>query len=146
VDEQIPFTEIAKRKNKKITFGSALSAKTEHIDDTLHLDMDMVEESIRNAVARTQRDGKTIIADKLQRLLDGGADSEKIEFVLGSGTYYFPEDLNRAAQIARTSSDATNDRCRKVCDNVCWMVCKCVTGGEQQCGERCRQICSVVCS
>ena len=146
--EKIPFEAIAKRKGKDITFLTSDDDKTvgkTEWPENVHLDMDMVEASIENAILRVTKQGLDSIRGKLERLLANGTDAEKVEFVLGSGTYYFPEDINRMAQLSRDDTDNKSPSCRKVCNSVCRAVCSCLQGGKQECKEACRDVCELVC-
>ena len=142
-DERKPFEEIAEAKGKQIRFGQKEQGIVES-SKQFHLDMDMVEASLRNAIMQTERNGQTTIKEKLQRLLEDGTDVHKVEFVLGSGSYYFPEDIQAMADESR---DVTvKGDCEMVCDNVCWVVCTCLTRESQECTERCRRVCERICA
>jgi len=137
-----PFEEIARRKGVEIRLAKFESK----IDDKkIHLDMDMVEESIRCAINETKRTGKTITQAKLERLLKDGSDPEKVQFVLGSGTYYFPEDIKQIAKLSRESGGKPlNLDCHRVCETVWYYICRC-TGSAQECRDEARELCHIVC-
>lgn len=147
--EYEPFREIAKKKGVEITFLESGKSRTTHemsSTDEIHLDINMVEQSIRNAIERTGKSGQKTIQAKLERLLQSGSDSQKVDFVFGSGTYYFPEDIEVMAAISRKDPLFSKSKCHKVCDNVCWMACMCIPKTKsQECSERCKQVCQVVC-
>jgi len=139
-----PFQEIAKRKGvsiKKVAFREMMTT------DQIHLDMDMVEQSLRSAITATDRTGQKDIKTKLEWLLAKGTDAEKVEFVLGSGTYYFPGDVERLAKLSRESGGkATGENCRRVCEPVYYWVCRCIqTRNDQECRETSRIFCQIYC-
>lgn len=139
---QQPFIDIAKRKGVRITFGANLSKLA---DGPIHLDMDMVEQSIRDAIRRLVKPNP--IADKLQWLLDKGTDTQKVDFVLGSGSYYFPGDIEKLAELSRTSGGRSKGvECRRVCETIYYWVCKCIQRrDDQECRETSRIFCEIRC-
>jgi hypothetical protein len=141
-DDLKPFEAIARRKGVKI-HTTDFTAKI--ATDNIHLDMDMVDESIRSAIKQTQKTGQTLIRTKLERLLATGTDAQKVEFVLGSGTYYFPEDIEKLAKLSRASGGlALSVDCHKVCETVWYYICRC-TGSAQECRDEARELCHIVC-
>lgn len=145
-EERRPFEEIARRKGVKITFDAPVRAQARSED--IHLDMDMVEESLRNAIKRTGAAGHTSIQAKLEWLLKSGTDAEKVEFVLGSGTYYFPGDVEKLAKLSRLSGGKSMAEgvCRRVCTPVYYWVCRCVQSrDDQECRETARDFCEIYC-
>ena len=138
-----PFQEIARRKGVPIHMSAEFTAKM--TTDKIHLDMDMVEQSIRSAIAQTQRTNQKLIQSKLERLLASGTDAQKVEFVLGSGTYYFPEDIEKLAKLSRASGGKElSVDCHRVCETVWYYICRC-TGSAQECRDEAREFCHIVC-
>ena len=133
-----PFREIAKKKGAKLFANQEPPAAQKQ---TLHLDMDMVKASLENAIERTA--GKPELNEKLRRLLSNGTAAQQVDFVLGTGTYYFPEDLEEVAKSGKIPV-ASGAQCW-VCENVCTLVCNCLGNGDQYCKERCRQVCRKYC-
>jgi hypothetical protein len=115
-DDFKPFEEIAKRKGvafRKVEFREMLTT------NQIHLDMDMVEQSLRSAITQTDRAGHKDAKGKLEWLLDKGTDAEKVEFVLGSGTYYFPGDVEKLAKLSRESGGkAMAGNCNRECETI----------------------------
>lgn len=157
-EERKPFEEIARRKGVKISFEAptAQSAKSTLVTATnasrtgeyIHLDMDMVEESLRNAIKRTRDAGQPSIPTKLEHLLKKGTDAEKVEFVLGSGTYYFPGDVEQLAKLSRQTGGKSLESggCRRVCTIVYYLVCRCIQlRNDQECRETSREFCEIYC-
>lgn len=109
----------------------------------LHIDMIMVDLSIESAINNV----KSIdLKEKLQVLLRNGTNAQKIEFVYGTGSYYFPEDLE---MIAQRAINETNDNkiCQPVCEIVTRIVCRCLAkSNEQICSEIARNVCRIICS
>ena len=140
-EERKPFEKIAKAKDKQIQFGTNEQGFVES-SKQFHLDMDMVDASLLNAIMQTERNEQFAIRVKLERLLENGTDVEKVEFVLGSGSYYFPEDIQAMADESRDKA-FTPDSVLE-CEFVCWVVCTCLTQESQECAERCRNICKRV--
>lgn len=134
-----PFIKIAKAKGVKISFDDA-SAQAE--PDYLHLDMNMVRSSIENAISSNSHD--PVIADKLRRLLAKGTAVEQVEFVHGSGRYYFPEDVKKAIELSELVKAQSDAQCW-VCVPVCYLVCTCKGNGDQYCKDRCRDVCHKYC-
>jgi hypothetical protein len=141
-DDFKPFEEIARRKGVPIHTAQFTAKMT---TDKIHLDMDMVEQSVRSAITQTQRTSQKLIQAKLERLLATGTDAQKVEFVLGSGTYYFPEDIENLAKLSRASGgrELAVD-CHRVCETVWYYICRC-TGSAQQCRDEARELCHIVC-
>lgn len=157
-EERKPFEEIARRKGVKISFEAPVLASAEHAasaaknasrnGEYIHLDMDMVEESLRNAIKRTGAAGQSSIQTKLKHLLQKGTDAEKVEFVLGSGTYYFPGDVDRLAKISRQAGGKSlaSGGCRRVCTPVYYLICRCIQlRNDQECRETSREFCEIYC-
>ena len=144
-EQREPFIKIAKEKGVKIFFDQPAPAQalTE-----LHLDMNMVRASIENTIARTKTKQPSI-SEKLARLLAQGTPVQQVEFVHGSGVYYFPEDLQKYiadAESAQTTGAVrtTGGQCT-VCSWVCTTVCNCLGNGDQYCKDRCRNVCEKYC-
>jgi len=154
-EERKPFEEIARRKGVTISFDSSPRlaksdvsvAKTTAPNNSIHLDMDMVEESLRNAIKRTGESGQLSIQGKLKQLLASGTDAEKVDFVLGSGTYYFPGDVELLAKLSRLSGGrSAGVDCHKVCEFVYYWVCRCIQSRDhQECEETKREWCEIRC-
>lgn len=109
----------------------------------LHIDMVMVDLSIESAINNAK---PTDLKQKLELLLKKGSNAQKIEFVYGTGSYYFPDDLE---MIAQRSINETNDNkiCQPVCEIVTRIVCRCLAkSNEQICSEIARNVCRIICS
>jgi hypothetical protein len=157
-EERKPFEEIARRKGVTIRFNAAVTQKAANstvaaesaalTGDSIHLDMDMVEESLRNAIKRTGEAGELSIQGKLKQLLETGTDAEKVDFVLGSGTYYFPGDVAQLAKLSRLSGgrSVAGYDCRRICKFIYFLVCRCIQRrDEQECNETKREYCEIHC-
>jgi hypothetical protein len=157
-----PFEEIARRKGVpfRVQGFDAQSADKSALDasganqsnfdrNKIHLDMDMVEESIRCAIKTSTRAGQTLVQPKLEWLLKKGTDAQKVEFVLGSGTYYFPEDIEHLAKLSRLSGGMPLAvDCEKVCETVWTIICLCRDLGTstiQECRDEAREVCHIRC-
>jgi hypothetical protein len=129
------FQEIAKNKGVPIS----LNERT-----PIHLDMNMIEASLDMAI-RNARNGE--IKEKLQRLRTTGSDSQKVEFVMGEGQYYFPEDIEMLAAASRRKVEFKDDdtTCFKICEVTYYVVCRCLGNNEQACFDKARQICTIHC-
>ena len=137
-----PFEEIARRKGVKL-FIKEFEDKID--SNNIHLDMDMVEESLRSALRETAQSKQTEIHERLQRLLQRGTDVQKVDFVLGSGTYYFPEDIDHVVRLSRASSGKPLElNCQRICETVWYTICRC-TGNAQWCRDETREVCRIVC-
>lgn len=137
-EELAPFRKIAKEKGVKLT---VLTGDREPVrpQSQMHLDMDMVRASLRNAIARAKQQGLTSIQGKLERLLTKGAAAQQVDFVLGSGNrYFFPEDVEKLAAMAEKNKFHTFGI---GCRIFCWVSCWCTGEFTQECRERCREIC-----
>lgn len=142
-DDIKPFEDVARRKGYKFLTASTFTAKI--ANDRIHLDMDMVDESIRSAIKQTDRSGQKMLHEKLVRLLANGTDAQKVQFVLGSGTYYFPEDIEHLAKLSRESGGRElSVDCHRVCETVWYYICRC-TGDAQECRDEARELCHIVC-
>lgn len=141
--EYEPFRKIAQAKGVRIfTDQSAPSAATSELN-ALHLDMNMVKASIENAISRTQQDPE--LNQKLRRLLANGTAVQQVEFVHGTGRYYFPEDVEQAiTESTRPRAAAAQANCW-ICTTVCTVVCNCLGNGDQYCKDRCREVCKKHC-
>lgn len=137
-----PFRKIAAAKGVKITMNAS-DAMTAQAVEALHLDMDMVRASLALAI-RESRKGNSTITEKLERLARNGTPVQQVEFVMGTGTYYFPEDLEKALSAPAGRVEATGVQC-VVCEWVCTTVCNCLGNGDQVCKDRCRNVCSKYC-
>ncbi len=137
--EQAPFIAIAKAKGVPISFNAAASSMKAEGVQKIHLDMNMVNASIANATARAKAADERELAAKLERLATQGTAKQKTDFVMGTGKYYFPEDIEKAVTMGASAST------EHVCRLVCYVVCTCVSGpngaNDQVCHEVCRQIC-----
>ncbi len=131
-----PFKKIAREKGFKFTFkrGKKVSAL---VESEMHLDMDMVRASLKNAIERAKQKHLARIQERLERLLASGTAAQQVDFVLGSGSrYFFPEDIEALAAKAEKDKFQTFG---VVCDTFCWVSCIC-TQNAQECRERCRDI------
>jgi hypothetical protein len=138
-----PFKKIAAAKGAKITINAA-GVGAMSVPDQLHLDMDMVRASLALAIRDAQKKGRKEIADKLERLAKSGTAVQQVEFVMGTGTYYFPEDIEKSLNDVGKPVQAAGVQC-VVCDWVCTTVCSCLGNGDQACKDRCRNVCSKYC-
>ncbi len=140
---QTPFEAIANKKGKKITFLDE-SNKSPRADiskmPTLHLDMDMVDASLEDAKKYAIAQNKNSLVAKLEKLQLNGSDSDKVYFVHGTGTYFFSEDIAIMAEDSRKGGVVERV---SICDNLCYIVCRCLIDGDQICSRICRQICSI---
>jgi len=156
--ERKPFEEIARRKGVTISFDAPATGKEAKTTlaaesmattgESIHLDMEMVEESLRNAIKRTGEAGQLSIQGKLKQLLETGTDAEKVEFVLGSGTYYFPGDVAQLANLSRLSGGRSlkGIDCKRVCETIYYLVCRCIQLRDaQECHETSRIFCEIRC-
>lgn len=146
-------TEVAKNKGAVIRFDED-DAALDMAPEALHLDMNMVELSLEDAIQRT----KGVIQEKLKRLQAQGTDAQKVQFVYATDRYYFPEDLEKIAQNARGASNLTSQPFKQDCEKVCNDVCRCVMpkprppapnqppGPEPTNEQICKSICKWVCS
>jgi hypothetical protein len=134
-DEWKPFEEIAKAKGSKIEFNNV---QKQGAMGEIHLDMNMVNASIANAAARAKAAGNMHLAAKFDRLAANGTAAQKSDFVLGTGNYYFPEDIAKGV--------SANSNKIGPCEIVCYAVCVCRSTPQttvQQCRDICRRICGV---
>ena len=130
------FMDIAHSKGKKISFDEP---------EPIHLDMDMVDASLKMAIQNAKSE---IVKEKLIRLQEEGTDAQRVAFVMGEGTYYFPEDLERLAKMSRDASDGganTMGLCRRFCEVNNYTICRCLGNGDQACREFARNICTILC-
>lgn len=139
--EYEPFQKIAKAKGVKIFINQDRPSANANEVSVLHLDMNMVQASIENAIARTK---DPELNQKLRRLLTNGTAVQKVEFVHGSGRYYFPEDMERAIAASTRAAAASDSTCW-ICHEVCTLVCNCLGNGDQYCKDKCREVCSRHC-
>ena len=130
--ERQPFIAIAKAKGATIAFNSI---KAQSNAQGVHLDMNMVQASINNAAARAKAAGYQSIAAKLQRLGAVGTAAQKTDFVMGSGKYYFPEDIEKAG--AQSGVHAMGI----VCHTFWYLVCRCHGNNDQDCHDAARTVC-----
>jgi hypothetical protein len=134
------FVKIAKAKGVKIFINQAppaVAAAKASAANTLHLDMNMVRASIEDAIAKTKQNAS--LNAQLTRLLRSGTPVQQVEFVMGTGRYYFPWDVEAA--IADSGKAAAASIQCTVCENVCHLVCSCLGNGDQYCQDKCRDIC-----
>lgn len=106
----------------------------------LHVDMVMVDLSIKSAMQNVKTDS---LRQKFNNLLTKGTNAQKLEYVYGSGTYYFPEDLEKIAAESLTETPS-GKICTRVCDFVCNEICRCALS-DQICREVCRKVCEIIC-
>jgi hypothetical protein len=145
--EYAPFEAIAKKKGVRIYINQdpptvAAAGASRIVPQALHLDMNMVRASIENAIARTK--ANQVLNQKLSRLLAGGTAVQQVEFVHGSGTYHFPEDIEHAIASAGKPLAASDAQCL-TCLTVCWVVCTCQENSSQYCRDKCREVCTRHC-
>jgi hypothetical protein len=131
------FTTIAKKKGVHITWQA--HNQQDHDKRQIHLDMNMINASLQLAI---QNCVNTSIKEKLLRLQNNGTDVQKVEFVMGTGTYHFPEDIE---MLVKHFNDDDNGTCQNICEIIAYTVCRCVELGDQVCQEVSRNICHVVC-
>ncbi|MCE0483558.1 MAG: hypothetical protein LV479_04895 [Methylacidiphilales bacterium] len=138
-EDHKPFEDIAHRKGVEIHFGDY---DTKLDESNIHLDMEMIEQSIRCAIANTKN---SEIKAKFEHLLSSGTDSQKVHFVVGSGTYYFPDDIENLAKLSRQSGGRPlGVDCHRVCETIWYTICRC-TGNAQWCRDEARAVCHLVC-
>lgn len=133
--ELLPFQRIAERKGVKLVIGGGESRRRPR---RIHLDMDMIRASIENAISRAGKRRQLSIRRKLQRLLSKGTAAQKIEFVHGSGRYFFPEDLEKFAAASTKKGGRTFGI---GCRIFCFISCICLADFTQECREKCREVC-----
>ncbi|MGF1506982.1 MAG: UvrB/UvrC motif-containing protein [Anaerolineae bacterium] len=124
------FLEIALNRGVEISFNEP---------DTILLDMNLIAISIRNAIQRCESDR---VAEKLRELLEAGTDADRISFVMGDGTYYFPNDLQA---IAESSRHGEGEACQYFAEYVCFTVCETRPDGSHDCADKCRKVVDIVC-
>lgn len=127
------FLEIANLKGKKIYFNEP---------EPIHLDMDMVDASLKMAIQNAK---SLAVKEKLIRLQTDGTDAQRVDFVMGEGTYYFPEDLERLAKMSREASAegaSTIGVCRRICEINNYTICKCLGNGDQFCRDFAKKVCT----
>jgi hypothetical protein len=137
--EQARFAAVAKAKGVKLTFEQA-GAKAMNAPRSGRLDADTIDTSIAVAANRADKAGYSDIAAKLRRLASTGTSAQKTEFLMGSGKYYFPEDIQKSASV-----HATAVTCRDVCTFLC-MCLTCQSPVDHCCQEVCRQVCRQICN
>jgi hypothetical protein len=135
-DELAPFKKIADEKGMSLVFvsqkTSLLASATE-----MHLDMDMVRASLKNAIERSKKSSIPNLQQKLERLLAKGTAAQQVDFVLGSGNrYMFPEDVEKLAAESEKNKFHTFG---VICGSFCWLACTCLPYN-QECQQRCRDI------
>jgi hypothetical protein len=106
----------------------------------IHVDMVMVDLSIKSAIKNAKSE---VLQKKLANLMATGTNAQKLDFVYGTGTYYFPEDLEIIAAYS-LSKETEGKICRRVCDIVCYELCRCLLA-DQICREVCKKVCEIVC-
>ena len=139
-----PFKKIAAAKKVKIHFGEK-TADAAKRPEGLNLDMDMVRASLALAIRDTRQKGALKLADKFDRLSKSGSPVQQVEFVIGTGTYYFPEDIQRAISAPEKVAEKVGLTCW-VCHQVCSIVCGLNEMGDRVCEEKCRDVCHNDCS
>jgi hypothetical protein len=117
----------------------------------IHYDLLMVDQSIRDAIAVIDeslveatdeiKNRRNHLRGKLSRLLESGSAYEKATFVFSSDSYYFPEDIEAMANNASSSDKKTSADTLFSCEQVCYVVCRCVYT-HQECRDMCRWVCS----
>jgi hypothetical protein len=106
----------------------------------IHVDMVMVDLSIKSAI----KNAKTVpLQQKLTNLLAKGTNAQKLDFVYGTGTYYFPEDLEIIAAYS-LSKETEAKICHRVCETVCYELCRCLLA-DQICRIACKKVCEIIC-
>lgn len=105
----------------------------------MHLDMDMIRASIENAILRAGKQKQSSIQSKLRRLLSTGTAAQHIEFVHGTGRYFFPEDLEKIAAAATKKGGQSSFGVG--CRIFCFISCICLGDFSQECREKCRELC-----
>jgi hypothetical protein len=161
VNERNRFQQIADKKSHKISWVDENLPKISDDevlgqDDEIHLDLNMLNLSITIAIERLNEadiisEARNLTAKKLQKLLESDDDAEKANFVFGSSTYYFREDLQMMSAQAQSDEFLTSKNCQRVCELISYPVCRClckkVNAGdcEQICREMSRTVCSIIC-
>jgi hypothetical protein len=148
-ERKAAFEKIARDKGVQIIFSENI---TESRSETFHLDLNMLDQSIRDSIVdlenqleqRPSDAALSIIKDKFARLLKDGRYIDKVHYVLGSGSYYFPEDIEAMIATAEDTVNRVSISKTPSCTNVCRVVCTCLGGGEQSCRDFCRDVCSLV--
>lgn len=137
-EELAPFRKIAKEKGVELNVVAGDSKPNQAISQ-MHLDMDMVRASLRNAIDRAKQQGLASIQARLERLLASGTAAQQVDFVLGSGNrYFFPEDVEKYAAMAEKNK-LHSFQVR--CTIFCFLACLCTADFTQECRERCRELC-----
>jgi hypothetical protein len=136
------FIKIAKDKGVNVFFDQPAPIQITALKE-LHLDMNMVRASIGIAIARTKTNNP-LISQKLARLLAQGTAVQQVDFVHGSGSYYFPEEVE-AAIVQSESVHITEGVQCWICEPVCMTVCACLGNGDQYCKDKCRDVCHKYC-
>ena len=126
------FTKIANNKGVKIFINEP---------QEIHLDMNMVEASLEMAVQNAVAES---IKLRLKKLQSTGTDAQKVDFVMGEGEYFFPEDIELLASLSRKNIEA-EQKCHKFCEVTYYVVCRCLGNSEQVCSDKARRICSIQC-
>lgn len=129
------FKSIAERKGVKISINEPLE---------IHLDMNMIEASLEMAIQNISNEQIKI---RLRRLQETGTDAQKVDFVMGEGEYYFPEDIEMLASRSRANNGlpAAEGNCFKVCEVTYYVVCRCLGNSEQVCFDKAKRICTIQC-
>ncbi len=136
------FEEFKKRAEEK-GFNFILDADNKinvESPSEIHVDMVMVDLSIKSAINNAKPEP---LQRKLKNLLEKGTNAQKLEFVYGTGTYYFPEDLETIAAYS-LSKETEGKICHRVCDIVCYELCRCLLA-DQICREACKRVCQIIC-
>jgi hypothetical protein len=135
------FKKRAEEKGFKFVLDTGNEINVEEPTE-LHIDMVMVDLSIKSAIRNVKSES---FKKKLETLSTSGTNAQKIDFVYGSGSYYFPEDLEMLAN--RSLSGVREDGiCHKVCEVVLTEICRCLLKvNEQICRMVARKICGPVC-
>src|SRR5258705_660261 len=131
------FKKRAEEKGFKFVLDPGYEVNTEPPTE-LHLDMVMVDLSIKSAVKNVKSES---IKQKLNALLSSGTNAQKINFVYGAGSYYFPDDLEMVAQ--RSMQEVREGGiCHPVCEIITTEICRCILKTEEQlCREIARKVC-----
>lgn len=110
----------------------------------IHLDMNMIEASLDSAIANSVDPDITL---RLKHLKASGSDAQKVDFVMGKGKYYFPDDIEMLAKLSRQSNGAILEGriCEEVCHVTGYVLCRCLGNGEQECFDMWREICKIQC-
>lgn len=140
------FAAIADRKRKSISWVENFD-EVPVPDTRIHLDMDMVDASIDTVIERLSDDRH--LRERFQHFQKTATNAQKIDFVYGSGTFWFPDEMEALAHASRETDDVVSLAIS--CRVVVYIVCRCIIGKnpdvpddaiEQLCSEISRKVCS----